>query len=716
MVWFTFTFLLGVPQTSNNQYENEPKLNNEDIQNNYVEIDVSKPNFMCHIEFVLIPGQIPKFVDVVCWDNAVKIYYENSTSAIKPLVVGNIRWIYFRINHYINLLNEEIPVMNSHNIIFTITIGNKNLGDSAKFENVKKFYKLKTTDGNCQTQLFEPLSQSLNDLERVSFFKGHLTAQQQLYISLDTTIETSSNNKSFYRSIKDLSNEYQDKNFKRMPTPKYQQLPPLKKISELYKIEISTDKKDKEVDKKKEEPRGLIEFSLPGEHVFSGKKRFEYCIKYNSEELPYILCVAEVKDPLNRLQSQYFNPLSICINSCKFLPLSSLQEYSVKLIKFQYTVCNEFLVETNLIPVDYSLKLNYIRTIFTNTIDKTQLIYFIKTNGIKIKMLGKVEEEKPKVKRILFNNQNVNKNVYHKSNEILQIKNPENLVLLGTASADISSILLQPHSLLLKCDLKIPPDTSVLLNQNNKNFITLNEFNSKCKMKNNIALSKSHSTILTLFVRIHYPLTKHHQKVMMNPLMFNRLFAVLYDTNLAISVIKSIQTGARGFLEPINHCDTGINIKRPLTKKHTGTISVNKIKNYQLTGFLIDCVDQILLYVEGSLSGNIQHIWALVSTMKPCQGHVLYDNTLIFTDRLYKSFYMYGGIVKVILKEDLKVTISQMKCKKGNDASRSARKAIDSLKFLVNCRSIKIACENNLFPDPDSLNSMGLEFGVPIQN
>lgn len=733
MVWFTFTFLLGIPNDSNPSTEgkkNNP-LDKSQVEKNYVEIDVSKPTFSCHIEYTLFPNQPQKFIDVVCWKEVAKIYFENSASAIKPLVVDKIQWIHFRVNHKMKLATREIPVFLKHVVKVGVIVGNKKMGDKARSDHPKKFYALKFSEGEEQfikRQLFQPLSESSEDLEAISFLKKHFTPKQQLYISLDTTIETSEHFNLLYKNIVALSDEYSNEEFQKIPSPLTLEPPPIRNLGDIrdinasnisYKKEKSIDKKkEKSIEKRKENTYNAIQFSVSGEEFLSGKNILQNCVKYNSEDLPYVFNLIKVTKVLSPIQAEYFNPLSVSLKHCGQVPDEDLRKHGITVLKFQYTMCDKFLVESNLIPIEKSMKLNYVRTILTNEIDKNQLIYFLQTGGLKIHVFGNLSsKKKAREKSMIYDREEVaEKSRAFRKNKA--ISNDDELVLLGTAFADLSPILLQPHRVLLKCNLQIPPDCNALNeNQELKDAVAIYEFYSY--RKNKIHLKSFNfsiaSTVLTLSVQMCYPLTKVYQNVLMNPFLLNRLFAVIYDTSIAISILQIIQNQTNELLDPVNYCKFGLNVKRPLTKYHKGSIySLEASKKTQMTGFLINCINKILIFVEGSLYGSIQQIWAVLSCMKPQQGHVLYDSSLVFTERLYSNFFKCGDFLKVNLQMDLE-TCSKSLAHYKVFTPKLAWDSMICLNRLIYCKSIKTASQNNLFPDSESLRCMAIEFGIPIQ-
>ncbi|KAK6629514.1 hypothetical protein RUM43_003331 [Polyplax serrata] len=733
MVWFTFTFLLGLPKGSGG--DDKPKKNVEKLQvdRNYVELDVSKPNFTCHIEYVLFPNDPPKRIDVACWDEVAKIYFENATSAIKPKVIQKLRWIHFRVNHEMKLSTPDVPIFHKHLVKVGVNLGNKKFGDLAKSDNTKKFYSPKFKEGEehyIRQQYFQPVSETLADLEAVSYFKEHLTTKQQLYVSLDTTIETSENSDLLFRAIENLSKEYHDSSFVRVPSPPIPRPPSIRNILKSYEPveEVPVEPKkgkerEKTVDKKKEAINDSIEFSIAGEDFLSGVKLFENCVKYNSQELPFLFSIVRIRKVLKKSQVEYFNPLSIKLNHCTNIPVETLKKQGVTLLKFRYLIFDEFLVESNLIPIAEGFKLNFSRTFLTNATDRSQFIYFLQTGGLKIELLGNLVKPKLIPPKTIFDVDELRCGTQKcRQQRPSAPSDTDEYVILGTAFVDVSSLLLQPHRLLFKCNVQIPPvgDSFLVKDTQTSDFITIYEFYGNHRKKVDLGLFSSSSPlspVLTVSIQIGCPLTRLYQNVLMDPNLLSRLFAVIYEKDIAISIIQIIQHDTKKLLEPVNYCMNSYNIKRPLTRNNMGTVcsSESSSPTTQITGFFVESKNKSLVFVEGSPFGGIQQVWAVLSFLKPSQGHVLYDSSLVFTERLYQNFLKYGGFFKVNLQKDAEMIQTKPRRSGQVPIPEQAWKALTSLNMLIHCKSIKAASQNNLFPDSDSLSCLALEFGIPKQ-
>ncbi|EEB19577.1 hypothetical protein Phum_PHUM580660 [Pediculus humanus corporis] len=826
MVWFTFNFLLGIPggdtKPKTNHKEKQPKTTttttnttktttteaaaaaattggkrkrkeeNKLIKSNrdYREIKVDKPNYFFHIEYVLFPNTSPKTIDVICWNQVAKIFYENSHCAIEVHAVDNLNWIYFRVNHNLELGDDEILVMRSHVLKITLSLGNKKFGDRAKSDNSKKFYTLlfarddgddddDGNDGNddgdwdddseengeveenfaFKKQIFQPVSDTVENLPYISFYKEHLTYLQQLYVALDTTIETNEYHKRLINKMSGLTREYNDETVKKIKTTK---ISSMKNMTPGTPLEpAQPNKKEKKTVKKKESGKDgvggvgvtgggatgggssgdSIEILIPGENFFSGSEIIENVVKYNLKEIPFFYNLIRIINPLTDQQRKYYNPMSVTLHHCDFLPVKDLLKSGITHLKFRYIVFDEFSVESNPYPVDDKIRIDFTRTFFTdgNHVNDIKFIHFIQTGGLKIHLLGDFKREKPIKSSSLYDEHKIstrkfiNKRFFNNENDHHRDDDDDDDIfsVIGTGYVDLSSLMTQPHRIFFKCNLLIPPPNenddddnnntmTTCSSKNYKNFITIYQFYNYKRKKTKWELSKTSSIpsvpTLCVSVRLNYTPLKLYQTVLTYPNLYNKLFVVIRDENISESLFKSIENEtACDILHSLDYFQKNICCKRPLTVNHEENVVSSheeKRKNNQLTGFLIKTGDKTLVYVEGPLYGSIKQIWAIVSNMKPNQGHVLYDSSLIFPKRIYDSFLQIsGGFLKIYLNDRFETEYPSLIGYGGPCCCMPeiTWKTLININMLMHCKSIKLAVHNNLFPDPESLFSLSLQ-------
>lgn len=706
MVKFAFHFLLGIPNVQPPD-EEPPGFGDgrTDEENNYTEFKVDKPTFVCRLEYVLAPGEQPKSVDVICWGNAAKIYVEDDYVALIPLTLEKICWIYFRVKHVMTINNETVNDYYNHNVIVTANF------ERRKFENVKSFYG-RRFDGR-MTELFPRLWDRPED---ISWDHGK---------KLDSAIERCRLSYKLQTIICELTKEINDENSVKKPSPLQMENPPWKNLKdEAFKTGFKKqDREPSDVPNNKNGRKEIVSknksnlsFIISGEDILSGLKIFENYVKYRSEELPFLYCVTKVTDVLNLDQAKYFNPLSITLKHLKFVPKLDLQRHNMRSIRFRYVVWKGYETESNDFEIDENLFLNYTRTIFTDRISTPELVEFIQTKGLKIMVIGIREDETEKTTPELFKDQRINCKSGLPGMERKKPKIP-NAVVIGIADIDISSLIFEPREISLQCTFgcfsalpQYPPPPAKAEFTTTANPTEVNTYYGLTMDTSHNILAASQA-VLNISVRHCYPVMEMLGCARPFFGTRNRIFLILHDLPLTINIIKKVQLN-NGVLFPTDYANSATRINRPLSQ-------YNEIPNpnaeFMLTGFLIDCVDNYLIYIEGPSIGIMQEIWSIASFVDLTKGRVLYDSSLVFNGLYDEDLIRYGGLYTVCLQQSPTVLLSDKNTYRKGNIPMPAFKALIKINQLLQCTSITTAIRNDLFPDYHSLLSLDLEFGVPLR-
>lgn len=179
-------------------------------------------------------------------------------------------------------------------------------------------------------------------------------------------------------------------------------------------------------------------------------------------------------------------------------------------------------------------------------------------------------------------------------------------------------------------------------------------------------------------------------------------------------MLRDIQKQVKELIAPVDYLSSSTAVKRPLSEKNQ-KFKLTVDKTGKLTGFLIDCVDKVVIYVESSSLGSIKQIWMNISSMGIAQGHILYDSSLMFLNRLHQPHFRYGYFYTIALRESPQIILSKVNTYQQGNIPIPAWKSLINLHKLTQCLSIRTASRDNLFPDSHSLYSLDIEFGVPFK-
>nr|CAD7405293.1 unnamed protein product [Timema cristinae] len=82
-------------------------------------------------------------------------------------------------------------------------------------------------------------------------------------------------------------------------------------------------------------------------------------------------------------------------------------------------------------------------------------------------------------------------------------------------------------------------------------------------------------------------------------------------------------------------------------------LNLQFLGRYALTGFVIDSLNKILIFLEGCSSSGLQDIWHTIMRLPQSKGKTLYNSSLCFEKKLYGDFLNFGGILMITLQEPL---------------------------------------------------------------
>lgn len=407
---------------------------------------------------------------------------------------------------------------------------------------------------------------------------------------------------------------------------------------------------------------GSKEFYITGGSFLSGLNDFKNCTNY-SEEIPYFCTITRARGLMTKAEAERYNPLSITINKLDNLPCADMELSGISRVKLRYVIYGES-TETTAMKLSKRIVINHTKTILTNNLEIFSLVELLQTKGLEIEIIGEGN-----------------------------FKLAMNEIKLGVAVIDLSSLLYKPHRIIAKYNFKPPEENFDPKNDAIMNANEINMYRRFCQY------------LITSTIKVSVRLASMLKIPPKPPHLMNRLFIILYDVGLAVEILNVI---FNEFPLMIDHSRSGTRIKRSISNNYNKKVS--HVENNK-SGFVIDCVDKILIYIESNL---LEQVWESVLMTDPAKGRILFDSSLVFLNRLYKDFLPYGGFYFITLREELEVIVSKPKTHIEDSVPFLAKKALISLHRLNYCLSMKTACRDNLFPSPQSLYSLNIEFGVPL--
>ncbi|KAF6203959.1 hypothetical protein GE061_002297 [Apolygus lucorum] len=132
-----------------------------------------------------------------------------------------------------------------------------------------------------------------------------------------------------------------------------------------------------------------------------------------------------------------------------------------------------------------------------------------------------------------------------------------------------------------------------------------------------------------------------------------------------------------------------------------------------LSGFTIGFDDLSIMMVEGLNDYTFPEAMKDVFFLPTSYGRVLYDDQLIFTQRLYQDFFPIGGFYITESKTSIDDIMYNRKTYLRGNIPIPAKRALFKIYQMLHCKTIQVVSMEKLFPQPQDLMSFNIEFGSP---
>lgn len=202
--------------------------------------------------------------------------------------------------------------------------------------------------------------------------------------------------------------------------------------------------------------------------------------------------------------------------------------------------------------------------------------------------------------------------------------------------------------------------------------LTINEINlsSLSEPKNSSPLTEyllnSYGTTLQIEVYLSAPL-RALLEVHSDPQIFNRLFFIIENTELAAMFLNFIMLHNQDILGPdifianFLKCHLQQADLDEISRRRWHISTDYSVYSPALTGFIIDNGNSYAFFVEGLANGYITRLWSLIVEYQHNITKVFYNTDFCFEKRIYNEFFKFGGVYMInlsrplaeILKEEL---------------------------------------------------------------
>nr|XP_014292607.1 uncharacterized protein LOC106691378 isoform X1 [Halyomorpha halys] len=217
---------------------------------------------------------------------------------------------------------------------------------------------------------------------------------------------------------------------------------------------------------------------------------------------------------------------------------------------------------------------------------------------------------------------------------------------------------------------------------------------------------------------------------------FSRVIVILMDKDFAINILQKILTQNRESLDMKDY-DLPLVPFRKMYKTEQAepskslllfpkesiywtkdVVSENPTKmissEMYFTGFCIDCLNTILMYIEGPTVTTFPTLLTELNKFNVNQGRIFYSSDLIYETRIYGAFKHFGGIYCITMASTVEDFIRKgCSLCYGVSVPSPAWKALKMISKLLEGITVLKAVQDNYLPHPEQLISFDIEFGLP---
>ncbi|KAF7270393.1 hypothetical protein GWI33_016627 [Rhynchophorus ferrugineus] len=703
MVVFDLKFLLGFLIKPKELTEKKKgvtlKTTKKELRSSSIKIEdppnlirLSKQSNFVHIEYELIPGKGKYQFDVLCWEQAAKIFFLDSTKMFKTINKNGLIYAPVCLRHVIKELStEDLARLQSSVIEFDIFIDKNKLTNAAKADKTEVLYVREIDrDHEGFIELYSNDEPSVHT--RSSFNKSNIKLPQQNLASLTF-------DEGFQEILLDIIEARTNQtapshlNFRNFVPPST-----LPKSTDGLKPKKKAKEGKGGGKPKAEKAVTKMTLSANGEIFFTDPNSVIYSLEQYKASVSKIYVVMSVRELLSRSQKIFFNPLVVKINKITNFPIEIFNNTGYTDVYFKYRIPEIADCKSTEKPIGDTITFQEGHIYFTNNIAKIKLLEFLESKRFIVEIYLVRRYHSPELCPKLFGDKYTDRCLSKiTANNTKVTDNDTDDLLLGYCSYDLSSLLKNIW------DYRNISQLHTLQNTNFRHFNVDGKVGNDVNSLNLAYINKELTRIGGRFVK---------DWLLMEMSTCLSLEAFLLAPQAASLVLHQIPNTFKRLLIIIFDKEL---IKDSFTKIliHNKKCSMD---NNILTGFVIDNGNNAMIYVEGIATGFILNFWNDISNYNSIQAKIFFNTDQAYESRLYEISSSQFGLHVVIMKIPLQhIFKEKMVYIKGN-MPLLCSKALTRLYLLLHSRTLKSMLQYDLLPSVDELRALDIEYGVPLCN
>ncbi|XP_024946048.1 uncharacterized protein LOC112495130 [Cephus cinctus] len=669
-----------------------------------------------HIEYELVPG-FRFALDCCCWDNAAKIYMNGMTCILKPLLIEDKLWVVFSIYHLTNLNEMQMRKLFNHTLTFQVSAGKERFSEKAKNDRPRHFFiddsSLEKNPADMFIELY-PFDEDngIPIFEKTDFPDFPDTTDNGIYNYEVPNINI---------HIKALPDPIHHRLFwKMIRKPLFVPEPaiiPTEQSKNTVK-NVQTEKKLKL--KKMEKPKTMVhELSFEAQNFFS---EMTPIIRYlNTSEISgpsRIIIYSSCSDLLTDMDMRLrLNPLSINVEKLLNLPDDLLIQDGFYGVQARVHFLDREIVSPYFKP-ERKISMRFINSFLCEELDYMKLISALSHDVLIVQIFGIFNNSRSRLESSIFGTRVSDADISKPidSRETYRDLQKSHEVLLGVATFDLSDLLngyweisatnslFHPNTFnsigfpSLSCDtLTRPINSNIFTTFRNKSSLTPD-------------VLSLHSTSIRIRVRLAGSLRPAMREIFEKGEFFNRIFLILKNRTLSMEILKGVSDHNHEILN--SHVSPGTSestwngLAEQYFKNKNEADSNSMDFTAVLTGYTIDTINEIFIFLEGPANSYLLTIWNKVMHLPLTDGRVLFQSDFIFLTRLYSKFISLGGVYTLTLDDSIEDLLKNVAFYVDGKFPEPCRRAIRTIGLEIFTSSVRSMCQTRMYPSLEALECL----------
>lgn len=734
--------------------KNEPEEKNENIVN-----CVENAREWCHIEYSLLKDVLPTVeINVVTWGEAAKVLTEEDCRSVKTALIDGLVWVYFEINHKINVFSDEdVMRFKDSKIKFTFSQDSKRMMSVVSNDWPKQFAfcnEWMSSDKECPRWFWELRQVDPPDdkYDASSHKLDTYRISRPVNKSVVTMIDVKPCEKIMESKIHNVAAS--------LPVVEQPVEPPKK-----GKGKKASDAKGKTTDKgdKGEVQENSSQLLVDAGLLIAGQ--YNACAERTeiTQTIRYAAVFVNSSKILTDEQDTTYAPLIISVQSFEALPLEYLQQLNVTKVFARYELANVLdEIETQKVSLQENIAVDETRVFFLSSPEEESshetlmqrpsmivLAEALLTRRLVVKVYGKTEVVEDQVVPCIFGDRPTDPFISTPDHEMFSNYKPSPShsaeVFIGSACFNLIRLIkgyrtVEACSILTSSPLSSwdpTCDSTDIMNnfQNEEDRKSLlGRFTTPGVIPESTFID--HNTTVKLKVSTTCKLTVPEDNFLLKiDQVSHRAIVIFKDQSYNDKVIDIIDKTNRvlreNFTESVGSSAQSVQfVRNSSTSSRLSLLSTRlsdcrklnltlqeisrkrDIPKMITTGFFIEHEDQSILVFESMtyvIPPLITQIQSLLKS-EDC-ARVICDSSIFFTNRLYLDFFP-SSILRIKLPESLDQLLKNPLYYTKQSMLDESLQTLLLLDLLRRCRTLNSACINQLFPSCKQLVSFSKVFGI----